>query len=125
MHAGCVARDKKKKERESYLVVEPKKVPEITGCHGILGLPVGFGCSFQLANKLARLGPHCVAYNTLCKNDLGWWSLVCWSPHTHPPLMGSYRHVFPKIHKSLHRQSWCPIDRVLGPMSEEKTSDAL
>lgn len=31
----------------------------------------GFGCSFQLANKLARLGPHCVAYNTLCKNE-GW-----------------------------------------------------
>lgn len=47
----------------------PKEVPEITGCRCVLGLPVGFGCSFQLANKLARLGPHCVAYNTLCKND--------------------------------------------------------
>ena len=44
-----------------YLSREPKKVPEITGCHSILGLPVGFGCSFQLANKLARLRPHCVA----------------------------------------------------------------
>jgi hypothetical protein len=63
------------REESFYLVVEPKKVPEINGCHGVLGLQVGFGCSFQLANKLARLGPHCVAYNTLCKNDLGWSSV--------------------------------------------------
>ena len=44
------------------------KALEISHYRCMLGLWEGLGCSFQSAKTRSRLGPHRVAYSTLCKD---------------------------------------------------------
>ena len=46
------------------------KALEISHYRCVLGLWEGLGCSFQSAKTRSRLGPHRVAYNTLCKDEV-------------------------------------------------------